>query len=684
MSVQSPLVLGLGDRLSFTPDSPFFYSHLLSVENSIDDLGLYLTEIIALTKSYVADLKKLSKSSGALATHLKQGVDRTKNNLSIYNMSNYLGDFISDISTSQDILAEELSRSFITPLEKFYNNEITRISMLSKDYKRERNSHHDSIIKYLNYDHPITTNGKANRYDGKAFNVISNRKKLELTRFDLVAAINEIDIKRRIEFSSVCVTALLSLKIHYFYCSERMITSTSYVNEMISRKESDRQEFEYSRIPVEAYRSTILGILDTSVERCTLSQVNDVSSSINSDMSTTSATSSMFNFRSLLDTIKRSDLDSGGVTANAAHLLDTEIRMKALDKVELIDAQKSSDEGFPGVIKQGYVIYKTNKLIQSHVRRWLVLDDIKLYFVLENASTNGLEIQVLCDIMLASIKELTEYPFTFEIKYANIATHTIVCEGSKEYQEWIMAIKTQIEQRLTDGMVSPNAIVSLHHGTTSGTVPKSSNHKSKDKEVIQSFVTDILTKNSYCCECNKEGSNIDWVAINLGLVMCLNCSGKHRALGTDISKVRSLKLDELDELEYRLLLRIGNEVSNSVWDPLGLVDKSDNNIHEYIKQKYQNKAYVGKREITELELVADIQRDSVLLLLHGLANNFNFNTTKTNILEVASMSGNVAAVVLLVLNNIDLSKAQLIIDNLKNQPENINSIEIINYLTTKI
>jgi hypothetical protein len=683
MSVQSPLVLGLGDRLSFTQDSPFFYSHLLSVEDSIDNLGTYLTEIIALTKSYVADLKKLSKSSDALATHLKQGVDRTKNNLSIYNMSNYLGDFISDISSSQDILAEELSRSFITPLEKFYNNEITRISMISKEYKRERTSHHDSIVKYLNYfDHPTTANLKANRYDSKAYNVITNRKKVELTRFDLIAAINEIDIKRRMEFSSVCVSALLSLKIHYFYCSERMVTSASYVNEMISRKESDRQEFEYSRIPVESYRSSVLGILDASVERCELSQVTDVSTSINSDMSATNLAISMFNFRSLMDSIKRSDADSAGVSASAVYLQDTEARIKALDKNELIEAQKKSDEGFPGVIKQGYVIHKTSKSIQ---RRWLVLDDIKLYFVLENTSTNGLEIQVLCDIMLASIKELSDCPFTFEIKYANIATHTIVCEGSRDFQEWIMVIKTQIEQRLTDGLVSPNAIVSLHHGVAVSSLSQPSNHKTtKNKEVIHSYVADILSRNSCCCDCNKEGSNIDWVSINLGLVMCLNCSGKHRALGTDISKVRSLKLDELDDLEYKLLLRIGNEVSNSIWDPLGPANNSDSSHPEYIKQKYQNKLYVRKDDIDEAKLVADIQDGSVLLLLHGLANNFNFMATKSDLLEIACLAGNAAAVCLLCLNNIDLKNVQLIIDKLRNQPESEDAFDITNYLTTKI
>lgn len=36
----------------------------------------------------------------------------------------------------------------------------------------------------------------------------------------------------------------------------------------------------------------------------------------------------------------------------------------------------------------------------------------------------------------------------------------------------------------------------------------------------------------------------EWASINLGVLMCIECSGIHRNLGSHISKVRSLDLDE--------------------------------------------------------------------------------------------------------------------------------------------
>lgn len=36
----------------------------------------------------------------------------------------------------------------------------------------------------------------------------------------------------------------------------------------------------------------------------------------------------------------------------------------------------------------------------------------------------------------------------------------------------------------------------------------------------------------------------DWASLNLGEVICIECSGIHRNLGTHMSRVRSLELDE--------------------------------------------------------------------------------------------------------------------------------------------
>lgn len=40
--------------------------------------------------------------------------------------------------------------------------------------------------------------------------------------------------------------------------------------------------------------------------------------------------------------------------------------------------------------------------------------------------------------------------------------------------------------------------------------------------------------NSACAECNAPDP--DWASLNLGVLMCIECSGVHRNLGVHISK----------------------------------------------------------------------------------------------------------------------------------------------------
>ena len=63
----------------------------------------------------------------------------------------------------------------------------------------------------------------------------------------------------------------------------------------------------------------------------------------------------------------------------------------------------------------------------------------------------------------------------------------------------------------------------------------------------------LLSKNpsnNICADCGKESLLVflfyldpNWISINTGAVICINCSGIHRKLGVHISKVRSLDLD---------------------------------------------------------------------------------------------------------------------------------------------
>ena len=52
----------------------------------------------------------------------------------------------------------------------------------------------------------------------------------------------------------------------------------------------------------------------------------------------------------------------------------------------------------------------------------------------------------------------------------------------------------------------------------------------------------------------------------MGLLCCIKCSGVHRSLGVNVSKVRSLTLDSLEPEVLLLLAGIGNKKVNMVYE----------------------------------------------------------------------------------------------------------------------
>ncbi|XP_078217594.1 arf-GAP with Rho-GAP domain, ANK repeat and PH domain-containing protein 3 isoform X8 [Callithrix jacchus] len=71
--------------------------------------------------------------------------------------------------------------------------------------------------------------------------------------------------------------------------------------------------------------------------------------------------------------------------------------------------------------------------------------------------------------------------------------------------------------------------------------------------------------NRHCADCGA--SRPDWAAVNLGVVICKQCAGQHRALGSGISKVQSLKLDTSvwsNEI-VQLFIVLGNNRANRFW-----------------------------------------------------------------------------------------------------------------------
>jgi serine/threonine protein kinase len=73
--------------------------------------------------------------------------------------------------------------------------------------------------------------------------------------------------------------------------------------------------------------------------------------------------------------------------------------------------------------------------------------------------------------------------------------------------------------------------------------------------------------NNVCCECGSPDTS--WASVNLGILLCLACSGAHRQLGTHISVVKSVTLDKWKAPWLVTVLAIGNKRSNAYWEAKG-------------------------------------------------------------------------------------------------------------------
>jgi stromal membrane-associated protein len=71
-------------------------------------------------------------------------------------------------------------------------------------------------------------------------------------------------------------------------------------------------------------------------------------------------------------------------------------------------------------------------------------------------------------------------------------------------------------------------------------------------------------ENTRCADCLSKDPR--WASSTLGVFICINCSGRHRNLGTHITFVRSCTLDSWTDEQAKVMEQIGNQVSNAYWE----------------------------------------------------------------------------------------------------------------------
>ncbi|XP_046357322.1 centaurin-gamma-1A-like isoform X10 [Haliotis rufescens] len=174
--------------------------------------------------------------------------------------------------------------------------------------------------------------------------------------------------------------------------------------------------------------------------------------------------------------------------------------------------------------------------------------------------------------------------------------------------------------------------------------------------------------NNACADCGSP--NPDWASINMGALICIECSGIHRNLGTHISKVRSLDLDEWPPEVTKVMTAIGNSTVNSVWEAsAGAKERTKptqssprDEKERWVKSKYELKELLPPLPYVDIPvnqqlidaLVREDIRNIVIILGHGQPDDINAPYSKDDgrtALHIAAALGNVVFVQLLLWNN---------------------------------
>ncbi|EOR03761.1 hypothetical protein J056_002930 [Wallemia ichthyophaga EXF-994] len=97
--------------------------------------------------------------------------------------------------------------------------------------------------------------------------------------------------------------------------------------------------------------------------------------------------------------------------------------------------------------------------------------------------------------------------------------------------------------------------------------------------------------NRKCADCSNKDPR--WASWNLGVFVCIRCSGVHRSMGTHISRVKSVDLDMWTPEQIQCMLKWGNRLANMYWQahlkPGHVVP--DHRIESFIRSKYDGRKW---------------------------------------------------------------------------------------------
>ncbi|KAK1433972.1 hypothetical protein QVD17_10890 [Tagetes erecta] len=511
---------------------------------------------------------------------------------------------LREMGTYKENLRSQIEQILSDRLLRFTNVELQDIKEARKRFDKADVVYSQIRDKYLS----LRKSTRTEIASAMEEELYSARMIFEQARFSLVCALSSVEAKKRFEFLE-SVGEAMDAHLHYFKQGYELFHQMEpYIHQVLSNAQKCRENYHSEQQALNERIQEYKKHIDFGNKSCNIAVANR---------------------------------DLTHQTSRNSHKLVQAVMQSAAD-------------GKVQNIKQGYLCKRSSNLRGDWKRRFFVLDNRgMLYYYRKQLSrpsgsgaqrSNNTEpgpgllsrwlsshyhggvhdvARHTVNLLTSTIKrdaEQSDLRFCFRI-ISPTKIYTLQAESSLEQTDWIDKINGVIASLLTSQSpemhlcTSPtsktSAIGERHFGQDKKTHGKCTekDHDSrnmmrvcKSSQHLQYGVrterpVDALKNvpgNDKCADCGSPDP--DWASLNLGVLICIECSGVHRNLGCHISKVRSLELDVKvwEPSVITLFQSLGNVFVNSIWE------KSVS-----VKRTY------GADELPERSMESDKSRESI-------------------------------------------------------------------------
>lgn len=595
-------------------DSPMFLKQIFSLEKTTDELEDRCRRLHKGCRMFMETLGEASNGDISFADSLEGFGGGQDDPVSVSIGGPVISKFITafrELATYKDQLRSQVEHVLTDRLMQFLNEDLQGVRDSRQRFDKAMHEYDQAREKFVS----LKKNTRGDIIAGLEEDLLNSKSAFEKSRFNLVNALMNVEAKKKYEFLE-SISALMDAHLRYFKLGfdlfgqmepfiHQVLTYAQQSKEL-ANIEQDKlakriQEF---RTQAELDNLQVSNSLDPSV-------VSDGihGSGINSYRNVEAAPMSIVNGK--VETIKQGYL----LKRSSGSRGDWKRMFFVLDSQGALYYYKNKASKYVG--QQSHSFNRSEEHNNSVFGR----------FRSRHTRASSLNEEILrcstVNLHTSTIKmdaEDSDLRLCFRI-ISPSKTFTLQAENEADRMDWVNKVTAVIASLFNSYFLQQPFLEAKHPECDKNNFDDYNVQTLHDKRLEDGSQVDSVSKilreipgNNLCAECGTPEP--EWASLNLGILLCIECSGVHRNLGVHISKVRSIILDvKVWEPSILDLFRnLGNAYCNSIWEGLFLADTgSDNTQHavatsipkpsprdaiqlreRYIQAKYVEKMFVAK------------------------------------------------------------------------------------------